>query len=141
MRGRTLILVGLIIVLAIVAVVAFMMRGGGDEEIEGTPSAADMSGIPPMSSDRQGNDGEGTAPTTNVSTLEEILVAYQNISRGMVIPDDAIGTQMWPRESLPEEGNFYRADQRAEVVGRYARTDISRGAPILVRQIVDSPAL
>jgi Flp pilus assembly protein CpaB len=55
-----------------------------------------------------------------------------------VIPEDGVGIQPWPREALPEPGNYFLADEIGDVVGRIARTDIFRGSPILQRQIVDN---
>ncbi len=70
--------------------------------------------------------------------MVEIVVAMQNLPRGIVIPEDGVGIQPWPREALPEPGNYFLADEMGDVVGRIARTDIFRGSPILQRQIVDN---
>lgn len=137
MRGRVIILLGAIILLALVVVVVLMQDSGGDTTADSTPGAGDLTGEPVVG-ERTG-DG-GAFPQGSVGTLVEIVVAYQNITRGMVIPEDGVGLQLWPQDALPEEGNYYRADQMTDVIGRFARTDIPRGAPILARQLVDSPA-
>jgi Flp pilus assembly protein CpaB len=126
MRGRVIILIGAIVLLAVVAVVFLMSDSGGDGTTEGTPSA-----------DQQPQASGGTGQQVSTD-LVEIVVAVQNLPRGIVIPEDGIGIQPWPREALPEPGNYFLADEIGDVVGRIARTDIFRGSPILQRQIVDN---
>lgn len=133
MRGRVLILIGAIILLAVVVVVVLMSGGdgGGDEDV--TPGAVDAGQAPGA-----GDGTTGQAGQPRVENLVEIVIAIQDLPRGIVIPEDGVGTQLWPRESLPEAGNYFLADEISDVVGRIARTDIVRGAPILSRQIVDN---
>ena len=137
MRGRVLILIGAIILLAVVAVVV-LMSGGGEEGTEDT--TVDVDGA------AQGTPapGEGVRPPAGGAgsglieqNLVEIVIAIQDLSRGLKIPADGVGTQLWPEQSLPEAGNYFTADQIGDVVGRIARTDIPRGAPVLRRQVVD----
>jgi Flp pilus assembly protein CpaB len=131
MRGpRLLLLIGAIVLLAIVGVV-FLMSGGDDGgDAEGTPGAE---GTGDGSS-----DGGGRPSSQRSVDLVEIVVASQNLPRGITIPEDGVGIQPWPREALPEEGNYFLAEEIGDVVGRIARTDIFRGSPILSRQIVDN---
>lgn len=133
MRGRVLILVGLVILVAVVLVVVLMSGGGdGGEETTGTevPGGAQTDG------------GQGTQPQTSqrIENLVEIVIAVQDLPRGIQIPEDGVGTQLWPQESLPEAGNYFLADEKDLVVGQIARTDIYRGSPILARQITESLA-
>ena len=72
-----------------------------------------------------------------IANLVEVVVAVQNMPRGMIIPEDGIGIMPWPREALPEEGNYFNAYQIGDVVGRIAMTDIFRGALIHPSQVVD----
>jgi Flp pilus assembly protein CpaB len=125
MRGRVFILIGAIILLGVVAVVYMMSDTGGGEEPEGTPGA---------------ETAGGGQPGTVVQRVDmvEIVVAVQNLPRGIVIPEDGVSIQPWPREALPEPGNYFTADEIGDVVGRIVRTDIFRGSPILQRQIVDN---
>jgi Flp pilus assembly protein CpaB len=125
MRGRVIILIGAIILLAVVAVV-FLMNGSGGGTSEGTPGAT-----------QQAQTSGGAAQQGSVDMVE-IVVAVQNLPRGIVIPEDGVGIQPWPREALPEPGNYFLADEIGDVVGKIARTDIFRGSPILQRQIVDN---
>jgi Flp pilus assembly protein CpaB len=127
MRGRVIILIGAIVLLAVVAVVV-LMSGDSGGTTEGTPGVEELT----QTSGRPGEQSSG------VDTTVEIVVAVQNLPRGIVIPEDGVGIQRWPREALPEPGNYFLADEISDVVGRIARTDIFRGSPILQRQIVDN---
>jgi Flp pilus assembly protein CpaB len=135
MRGRVLILIGAIILLAVVAVVVLMSGGDGETE-DGDVDNASVQGTPvPGEGSRPPVSGDGSGLIEQ--NLVEIVIAIQDLSRGLKIPADGVGTQLWPEQSLPEAGNFFTADQIGDVVGRIARTDIPRGAPVLRRQVVD----
>ncbi|MBN1562226.1 MAG: hypothetical protein JXA10_00175 [Anaerolineae bacterium] len=122
MKRGVVILIGLIALLGIAAVVFFMMSGGED-----TPADEDTTVVAP----------DQPTPTPLIQT-EQIVVAVQDLPRGIKIPENGVGIAEWPVNALPEEGNFFYADQllQGEVVGLYTRTDIPRGAPILVRHVV-----
>ncbi len=128
MRGRVLILIGAIILLAVVLVVV-LMSGGGDtsdeaaDQVEG--GEGQPTGVPP-------DFGLGQ----RTQELVEIVVAVQDLPRGIVIPPDGVGIQLWPQEALPEAGNYFVADEIEDVIGQVARTDIFRGSPVLARYIV-----
>lgn len=126
MRGRVIILIGAIVLLAVVAVVFLMSgeNGGGEETTAGGGEAA----------------GQPVETPVPAIATEQIVVAIQNLPRGIVIPEDGVGIVDWPVDALPEPGNYFRADQIRDVVGRIARTDIPRGAPILGRHVVDNLA-
>jgi Flp pilus assembly protein CpaB len=110
MRGRTLILVGLIVLMVAVAAGALLLRGRSPEPApvaEGTPG-----------------------PTPLPQDMEEILVAAQNtIPRGTLITEEsgAVTTAIWPKESVPE-GTLTEVE---DVYNRYTRVDILRGMPIV----------
>ena len=127
MRGRVLILVGAIILLGVVAVVFLMSNSGGDD--------AETTDEPTGEEEVTTLDPETSA---RIQDVVEIVVAIQDMPRGFVIPENGVATQLWPRESLPEAGQYFLADQINDVIGRIARTDLVRGAPILNRQLVDN---
>jgi Flp pilus assembly protein CpaB len=118
MRGRTLILVGLIVFMVAVAAGALLLKGRTPEpapEIEGTPG-----------------------PTPLPQDMEEILVAAQGtIPRGTLITEEsgAVTTAIWPKDSVPE-GTLTEAE---EVYGRYTRVDIMRGMPIIDGVLTEKP--
>lgn len=131
MRGRVLILLGAIILLVVVLVVVLMSGDDGGEETtaQATEVGGEVAG---------GAQGGATAPDTGLRALNmvEIVVAVQDLPRGIVIPPDGIGVVPWPQEALPEAGNYFTADELEDVIGQVARTDIFRGSPILARQVV-----
>lgn len=132
MRGRVLILLGAIILLVVVLVVVLMRNDGGDEETvaQATEVGGEVTG---------GEQGGGiTAPDAGMRALNmvEIVVAVQDLPRGIVIPPDGIGVVPWPQEALPEAGNYFTAAELEDVIGQVARTEIFRGSPILARQVV-----
>lgn len=129
MRSRLLILIGLIILLAVVGVVVFMSNDEGDDTAENGDVVSDTDGS------AEGVAGQVVQPA--IDTVE-IVVAIQDLSRGMIIPENGVDIQQWPREALPEPGNYFEASQIGEVVGKIARTDIFRGSPILARYVVDN---
>ncbi len=133
MRARVFILIGAVILLAVVVVVVLMSGGGGEEDTE--PGGEEV--VAPA---------DGTIISPDEATPErfldvvEIVVAIQDLPRGIVIPPDGVSTHLWPREALPEPGNYFLPEEINDVIGRIARTDIVRGAPILSRQVVDNLA-
>jgi len=132
MRGRVLILIGAIILLiALVIVVFFVLpedEENGGTEVADTGQVEVADGEPA----RQGD----TQVTPIVRNMVNIVIAIQDLPRGLTIPEDGVAVQPWPEDSLPETGNYFV--DPGEVVGRIARTDIFRGAPILGRQVVDN---
>ena len=152
--GRVLILIGALILLAVVVVVVLMSGNGGDEtdgtDTGETGDVVDTGDTPPP--------GDGGAEPVDSSPLVpqeqnmvEIVVAIQDLTRGLIIPEDGVGTQLWPEQSLPPAGTYFIVDPasadtieearslaKGEVIGRIARTDIARGAPILTTQVVDN---
>ncbi len=122
MRGRVLILIGAVILLAVVLVVFLMTSGGGNDD------ATDTTATPASEA--------GAPESPRVANLVEIVVAIQDLPRGMVIPADGVAPQLWPQESLPE--GYFLGEEIDQVVGRIARTDIFRGTPVLSRHVVDN---
>jgi pilus assembly protein CpaB len=132
MRGRVLLLIGAIILLAVVVVVVFFVLPENEQEAE--PEGGETAQI-----DSAGESGtaqiDGQA-TPIVRNMVNIVVAIQDLPRGLTIPEDGIALQPWPEDALPEAGNYF-VDVN-DVIGRIARTDIFRGSPVLGRQVVDN---
>jgi len=101
-RGRLLIVLGVILGLAAAGGVLYVMMQGAQPP----PTA------PPP---------EVAVPTT------EILVAVQNIPRGSEITEDAVEFRDWPANNVPPD---VIAD-KAELIGKVAKTDIFQGQPIV----------
>jgi Flp pilus assembly protein CpaB len=73
-------------------------------------------------------------PTATPMVFVDLVIAVQEISRGQVIPPNAVAVLPWPQQSLPFNG----VTNLEDVVGRIARTDIFREQPILTNMIVDN---
>lgn len=117
MRGRTLILVGLIVVALAVVAGIFMLRGGGEEA---TPAP----------------EGTGTPEGPPEGTVEILVAAQRVINRGMVIGEGAVKTATWPEEYAPE-GVLTEIE---DVYGRRARVDIMEDMPITQDMITEKPS-
>ncbi|MGB9775494.1 MAG: Flp pilus assembly protein CpaB [Anaerolineae bacterium] len=104
---RTLVLVGLLItgVALIVGVLLLRQRGGGEE-----------------------------APPTEVPQVMKILVAANNLTRGMTISPDLVLAQDWPIQYLPP---VYYTDP-AQVIGYFVRVDIPQGMPLMPGMLAPS---
>lgn len=139
MRGRVLILIGLI-VLGGGAVVALLLLsgGGGEENGDTTPAPAVEGGV-----DNGGGPNVDLAqqltPTLDIPAAsdnkEPVLIAIQPIQRGDIIREDMVGLRLWPRESIPL--NSF-ADPSG-VVGSIARSDIPLESPIVNAQLITLP--
>lgn len=156
MRGRVLILVGLII-LGGVVIGAVLLLGGGDEEpattaTDTTPGADEGNGevvIPPDS----GGPGPGpqTQPTADPNVFG-LAVAVRDLPRGTLItrdmveipgeiPDDPalirISVRYWPEAYVPQTAIL----DPARLIGCRVRTDIPVESPIVVGQLAKDPLL
>jgi Flp pilus assembly protein CpaB len=111
--------------LAVVVVVVLTTGGGGGATPAGTETA------------EPGVTGEQTpGAVVGVENMVNIVIAIQDLPRGIKIPEDGVLLQPWPESALPEAGNYFTDVN--DVIGRIARTDIFRGSPVLGRQVVDS---
>lgn len=136
MRGRLLILVGLILLLVVVAVVVLSTG-----ILNGTPPATEVAG-------NGGGGGEvvvqaTVGPTPTPIPIVRIAIALQNLPRGYRFPTriedltDIVTYTEWPESAAPFNG-LYESDGGIEkLLGRIARTEIFREQPILTTLLVD----
>ncbi len=77
-------------------------------------------------------------PQTNgvSQATEGIVTATQNMPRGLVIPVSGVEKRAFPDQSVQGSSGYFT--DAKDVVGRIARTDILRGAPIRRNQVVDN---
>lgn len=135
MRGRLLILIGLIILIAVIAVV---LLGSGilNQQPQAASSTTPVAGT-------QNQPQPTTGPTPTPVPLVRIVQALQNLPRGYRFPNsveeltDIVGYTTWPEEAVPF--NALREDQGGleGVLGKVARTDIFREQPILSTLLVE----
>ena len=126
-RGRTLLLVGLVLlalsVLAVVAILNFTNNGGTPPTTGEVPTA-----------DLSGTNGDGQPVTPVSSGSLDIVVAVQDLQRGVVIPTEALGSVAWPTEMVPVNA----ITDAAQIVGSRARYTIQRNEPIFTTMVVKS---
>ena len=118
--GRTLVLVGLIVVLGAVAVGVILWRRGA---------------IGPSTPAAVAPEGEEGVPYAPPEGMQEIVVASQNIPRGSRITGDAVRTASWPESSVPV-GALIDVEG---VLGRIARVDVVLDMPIMEGMLTDAP--
>lgn len=134
MRGRLLILVGLILLLGVIVVV--VLSSG----ILNRPAQQVNSGTPGAQQVAQATVG----PTPTPYPFVEIVIALQNLPRGYRFPStieelqDIVDYTLWPEPAVPF--NALRVDQGGleAVLGKIARTDIFREQPILSTLLVEN---
>jgi len=133
MRGRLLILVGLIVLLAVIALV--VLNTG---ILNPTPPATDVT---------NNNVGQPVAnatlaPTPTPIPLVRIVQALQNLPRGYRFPktvqelENIVGYALWPEEAVPFNAIKEQDGGLEKVLGSIARTDIFREQPILSTYLV-----
>ncbi|GIK62922.1 MAG: hypothetical protein BroJett018_07160 [Chloroflexota bacterium] len=135
MRGRVLILVGLIIVLGVVLAAVLLLGGGGDDGTdETTPEANTTPGTPGVVIPTT-RPGDTPAPPVQ-ENVEYVVIALQDLPRGIEITDAMVDVRAWPIGSAPTT-SFVAVEQ---VIGKITRTDIPRESPIVQAQLVESLA-
>lgn len=123
MNRRVLILL-LLVVVILVGGAAYLLIGGG--------------GVGPTPGPGTNGQPEATAATTAIPQTR-IVVAIQEISRGGRIPREAVDIVPWPVNAVTDEYITEEEFNRNPnlVVGKVARTDITRDQPIFERLLVD----
>lgn len=131
MRGRLLILVGLVILIVVIIAVVFL--SGGLPSQPTTPPPPGGTVVP-----------QATAgPTPTPIRFVNIVVALQNLPRGYRFPETMAELQNvvnyfpWPEDAVPFNA-LKEADGGLEkVLGKIARTDLFREQPILSNLLVE----
>lgn len=118
-RGRILILMGLIIFVGALAVGVILWRNS-QQQLEPVTEV-----------------GEGTPQPEAPVAMTEIVVAAQNIPRGMLVTEDAnaVTIKVWPVDGVPEGA----IDNLEAVYDRITRVDIVLGMPILEDMLTETP--
>jgi Flp pilus assembly protein CpaB len=119
-RGRLLLLLVLILILVAVAAVLLLPR---------------LTGGPTTPAQQQVESPAEVLPTPTPIPFVEIVVAVQELPRGIRIPEEnAVELRRWPASAAP----FNALQSLDDVVGKIARTDIPREAPVLSTMLVDN---
>jgi pilus assembly protein CpaB len=72
-------------------------------------------------------------PTATPIIFVDLVIAVQELPRGIVIPPNAVAVRPWPQDAAPFNG----VTNIDDVVGKRARTDIFREQPILSNMVVE----
>ncbi len=72
-------------------------------------------------------------PTATPIIFVDLVIAVQELPRGIVIPPNAVAIRPWPQDAAP----INAITNMDDVVGKRARTDIFREQPILSNMVVD----
>ena len=126
-RLRIFLIVAILIVL--VAVVAVVVLPTLNQQ----PAPAAVSDEGQEVAQQQRQPESTPLPTATPIAFVDIVVAIQEIPRGMVIPPNAVTVRPWPQEVAP----FNYLQSVDDVIGQRARTDIFREQPILSNMVVE----
>ncbi|MBE2267298.1 MAG: hypothetical protein IAE80_03640 [Anaerolinea sp.] len=129
MRGlRVFLIIAILIVFAAVVVVVVLPALNPPQVAQQpTPGPEEPFTLPEVQPE------ETPLPTATPIVFVDLVVAVQEIPRGMVIPANAIAVRPWPQSAQPVGGIALPED----VIGKRARTDIFREQPILTNMVVD----
>lgn len=123
--GRLRVVLILLILVAVIAVVLVVVLPG----LQPAPTVTTESGEVVV---QQPN--ETPLPTATPMVFVDLVIAVQDLSRGQVIPPNAVAVRPWPEQSVPFNG----VRNLEDVVGKIARTDIFREEPLLTNMVVDN---
>lgn len=121
--NRKILLIFVIIVATIASACDALPGGGTDPSTDGTPVAGENTRVPA---------GETDEPTPTATPQTVIVVAIQDIPRGIVITPDMVADKPVPAEFAPTSA-FTSVD---DVIGLIAATDIVREEVLLARKLV-----
>jgi len=122
-RGRLLIIVALILIILSVGGIFLLLNLANQP----TPTTTDQPPPGPSVTEVTSTPGAG-------DTLD-LIGTSQNLSRGQVVPTEALITIPWPTQIVPPSA-LLNPD---EVAGRLVRYDIPRNSPLLSTMLVVSP--
>lgn len=72
-------------------------------------------------------------PTATPIIFVDLVIAVQELPRGIIIPPNAVAIRPWPQDAAPFNG----VSNLEDVIGKRARTDIFREQPILSNMVVE----
>lgn len=133
MRGRLLILVGLVILLIAIVAVVFLTNNR-----PGTPT--------PAPNTTPGTAAPTVGPTPTPTRYVQILVAVQNLPRGYRFPTTieeldqkgVVAFFPWPESALPFNALTDTNGGKEYLLNKIAKTDMFREQPILNNLLVDN---
>jgi len=131
MKGGHLVIVILLLLIVVGAVAALLIVGGGGQQQPAQP--ADPNAAVDLNQQVVAQPQETALPTITPFPLIRVVIAVQDIPRGVPIAANAIDIAEIPEETAP----FAAFSSIDEAVGRIARTDIYREQVILSNLLVE----
>lgn len=126
MRLRIILIAVILVILA--AIVVLVVLPQLSQSPTPTPAQGQANNVP-----QQQQVQTTPLPTATPIVFVNIVVAVQELPRGIIIPKDAVALRPWPQDVAPFNGITNIED----VIGKRARTDIFREQPILSNMVVD----
>jgi len=126
MNTRLLLVVAIIIVVAVAAVALLTLQSGPV-----TPAVVE--GATRVVQNNTDNSPTPVLPTPTPIDFTEVVIAVQDIPRGVTIQPNMVSLINFPTASVP----FGAFDNPEDVIGRIARADIAREQHILTSLVVD----
>ena len=127
-RLRVFLLIAILIVVAALVVVLLLPQLNPPPAPPTTaPSVAQVATATPA------QPAATPLPTATPIRFVELVIAVQELPRGIIIPPNAVALRPWPEDAAPFNG----ITNLNEVIGKRARTDIFREQPILSNMVVD----
>ena len=128
-------------VLLILLILIVLVIGGGVLLLNGGPTPPPPgTGVAPVANNGTGpTQASGDVPTPIV--LVQVIVAIQELPRGIKIPRDGLDVRNFPKDAVPSYAIGFDKDHPetayGQIVGKIARNDIAREQPILSTMLVD----
>ncbi len=134
MNRRVLLILLIVIAAAVVLVVVVLAP-----TLNGTTTPASTGAAPVQANGAGPTQVSGDVPTPIV--LVQVIVAIQELPRGIKIPRDGLDVRNFPKDAVPSYAiGFDKGHPETaygQVVGKIARNDIAREQPILSTMLVD----
>ncbi|MCK6578565.1 MAG: SAF domain-containing protein [Anaerolineae bacterium] len=126
-RLRVFLIIAILIVLVAVVVVLVLPSLNQPPVSTTAPNVAE---VPTQAPD----EPEATPlPTATPIIFVDLVIAVQELPRGIIIPPNAVAIRPWPQDAAP----FNAVTNVEDVIGKRARTDIFREQPILSNMVVE----
>lgn len=130
MNSRTRLFLIIALIIVAVAVVAAVLLGNEGGQ---TPTATDSTDVAQPAT-RDPDDDATPIPTQEPIVVSEVVIAIQDIPRGLPIAENMVSVVTMPEQFAPFSA-FVRVE---DVIGKIARTDIAREEIIIQGKVVEN---
>jgi Flp pilus assembly protein CpaB len=136
MQGRSRLLIILAFVIVVIGVAAAFLLS----QNRPTPPPTQAANTTPGTTSNDATQAPVTGPTATPFPTVLIVVAVQDLKRGMEFTAGAVDVRAWPEPYAPRSAFFATEDGGIPdgIIGNFARTDIQREQPILSTMVVQN---